>query len=107
MAKKNEYPARRDPNRLPIHPGAVLREDVIPAVGKPKSEIAALLGISRVHLYDILNERKPVSPGVAVRLGKMFGGGGIWGRMQHEHDMWHARQAMADEIKRIPTLTAA
>ena len=36
-----------------------------------RSEIAALLGISCQHLYDILNERKPVSPTVAVRLGKL------------------------------------
>jgi plasmid maintenance system antidote protein VapI len=43
----------------------LLREDVIPATGKTRSEIAALLGISRQHLYDILNERKPVSPTVA------------------------------------------
>ena len=52
--------ARR--NRCPTYPGELLREDVIPATGKTRSEIAALLGISRPHLYDILNERKPVSP---------------------------------------------
>jgi addiction module HigA family antidote len=61
----------------------LLREVVIPATGKTRSEIAALLGISRQHLYDILNERKPVSPTVAVRLGKLFGdGAGVWARMQ-------------------------
>jgi hypothetical protein len=37
------------------------------------------VGISRQHLYDILEERKPVSPAVAVRLGKLFGDGGVWG----------------------------
>jgi len=64
-----EYVAKRDPKRCPTHPGELLREVVIPATGKTRSEIAALLGISRQHLYDILNERKPVSPTVAVRLG--------------------------------------
>ena len=64
-----EYPAKRDPNRCPTHPGELLR-DVIPATGKSKTEIAELLGISRQHLYDLLKERKPVSPAVAVRLGK-------------------------------------
>ncbi len=78
-----EYAAKRDPNRCPTHPGELLREDVIPATGKTKTEIAALLGISRQHLYDILEERKPVSPSVAVRLGKLFGdGAGVWVRMQ-------------------------
>ena len=45
-----EYVAKRDPKRCPTHPGELLREDVIPATGKTRSEIAALLGISRQHL---------------------------------------------------------
>src|SRR6202045_1037385 len=71
--------AKRNPNRCPSHPGALLREDVIPATGKTKTEIARLLGISRQHLHDILEEKKPLSPEVAVRVGKLFGGGpGAW-----------------------------
>ncbi|MDP2621432.1 MAG: HigA family addiction module antitoxin [Hyphomicrobiales bacterium] len=102
-----EYAARRDPNRCPTHPGELLRE-VIPATGRTKTEIAALLGISRQHLYDILAERKPVSPGVAVRLGKLFGdGAGVWVRMQRAHDTWHAERALAAEIRKIPTLKPA
>src|SRR5438046_3968392 len=71
--------AKRYSSRCPTHPGALLREDVIPATGRTKVEIARLLGISRQHLYDILRERKPVSPAIAVRLGKLFGDGtGVW-----------------------------
>jgi addiction module HigA family antidote len=100
-----EYAAKRDPKRCPTHPGELLREDVIPATGKTRSEIAALLGISRQHLYDILNERKPVSPTVAVRLGKMFGdGAGVWARMQSAYDTWHAERELAGELRSIPTL---
>ena len=99
-----ENAAKRDPNRCPTHPGALL-QDVIPATDKTKTEIAALLGISRQHLYDILAERKPVSPAVAVRLGKLFGdGAGIWVRMQGAHDTWHAERDLAAEIRKIPTL---
>ena len=102
MAK---YAAKRDPKRCPSHPGELLREDVIPATGKTRSEIAALLGISRQHLYDILNERKPVSPTVAVRLGKLFGdGAGVWARMQSAYDTWHAERELAGELRSIPTL---
>ena len=72
--------AKRNSARCPTHPGALLREDVIPATGRTKAEIAQLLGISRQHLYDILRERKPVSPAMAVRLGKLFGdGAGVLG----------------------------
>jgi plasmid maintenance system antidote protein VapI len=67
-----------------------------------------LLGISRQHLYDILEERKPVSPAVAVRLGKLFGdGAGVWVRMQSAYDTWHAERELAKEIKKIPTLKPA
>src|SRR6516162_5399363 len=59
--------AKRYSGRCPTHPGALLREDVIPATGRSKAESAQLLGVSRQHLYDILRERKPVSPAVAVR----------------------------------------
>jgi addiction module HigA family antidote len=102
-----EYAAKRDPDRCPTHPGRLLRE-VLPATAKTKTEIAALLGISRQHLYDILAERKPVSPAVAVRLGKLFGdGAGVWVRMQSAHDTWRAERALAAEIEKIPTLGPA
>ena len=89
--------------RCPTHPGEVLREDVIPATNRTKSEIARLLGISRQHLYDILDEKKPVSPAVAVRLGKLFGNGpGLWVRMQAAYDTWHAEREV--DVSGIPTL---
>ncbi|MDN4986930.1 HigA family addiction module antidote protein [Bradyrhizobium arachidis] len=95
-----------DPRRCPVHPGAVLREDMLPASGKTKVEIARLLGISRQHLHDIMEEKKPLSPKVAVRVGKLFGGGaGIWVRMQAAHDTWHAEQTV--DVSNIPTLKVA
>src|SRR4051812_35988557 len=101
-----EHVAVPDPNRCPTHPGKLLREDVIPATGKPKAEIARLLGVSRQHLYDILDERKPVSAAVAVRLGKLFGdGAGVWIRMQAAHDAWHAEREI--DVSAIPTIKAA
>lgn len=94
---------KRNPARCPTHPGALLREDVIPATGRTKTEIADMLGISRQHLYDILRERKPVSPTVAVRLGKLFGdGAGVWTRMQAAYDTWHAERA--EDVSGIPTI---
>ena len=101
-----EYTAKRNPNRCPSHPGALLREVVIPATGKTKTEIARLLGISRQHLHDILEEKKPLSPEVAVRVGKLFGGGpGAWVRMQGAYDTWHAERNV--DVSKIPTLKVA
>jgi addiction module HigA family antidote len=99
-----EYAAKHNPNRCPTHPGALLRE-VIPASGKSRTEIASLLGISRQHLHDIMAERKPVSPAVAVRLGKLFGdGAAVWVRMQGAYDAWRAECELAEEVKKIPRL---
>jgi len=96
----------RNPDRCPSHPGELLRETVIPATGKSISEIARLLGISRQQLHAILAERKPVSPEVAVRLGKLFGNGaGLWLRMQSVYDTWHAERSV--DVSGIPTLDTA
>ncbi len=103
MAK---YAAKRNPGRCPAHPGELLRDDILPALGMSKSEIAEALGISRQHLYDILNEKKPVSPEIAARLGKAFGdGAGVWLRMQAAYDAWHAERSV--DVSKIPALTAA
>jgi addiction module HigA family antidote len=100
-----EYQAKRNPNRCPTHPGAILREDMLPATGKTKIEISRLLGISRQHLHDIMEEKKPISPEVAARVGKLFGGGpGPWIRMQAAYDVWHAERSV--DVSGIPTLKA-
>jgi addiction module HigA family antidote len=99
------HTAKRNSARCPTHRGALLREDVIPSTGRTKAEIAQLLGISRQHLYDILRERKPVSPAVAVRLGKLFGdGAGVWVRMQAAYDTRNAERKA--NVSKIPTLRA-
>ena len=92
----------------PAHPGELLREVVIPATGKSKTEIARLLRVSRQTLYDILGAKQPVTPQIAVRLGKLFGdGAGVWLRMQNEYDLRHAERDMRGELSAIPTLSAA
>lgn len=90
------------------HPGEVLREDVLPSLHKPKTEIARLLGISRQTLYDILDEKQPITPGMALRFGKLCGNGpDLWMNMQINYDLSIAAQKLAKELKKIPTLEVA
>ena len=107
MAKKmNELAASR-PERAPTHPGAILREDVLPSIGDPVMTVAKKLGVTRQHLHRILAEQAPVTPAMALRLGKFCGNGaGLWLRMQQAYDLWHAERAMKAEIAKIPTAKA-
>jgi len=92
----------------PMHPGEMLREDILPALGRPKAEIARLIGVSRQTLYDILDEKKPVTVNMALRLGKLCGDGPrIWLAMQQAYDMQIAEREMSAEIAKIPTLHVA
>jgi len=92
----------------PMHPGEMLREDVLPALGRPKTEIARLLGVSRQTLYDILDEKQPVTPSMALRLGKLLGNGpDLWINLQRNYDLAIAERDLAEKLKKIPTLTAA
>jgi addiction module HigA family antidote len=100
----NEYAAQR-PKRLPTHPGAILREDVLPALGISVTEMARHLRVTRQQLHRVLAEQAGVSPEMAVRIGKLCGNGpDLWISMQQTYDLWHAQQKLNREIKRIPTL---
>ena len=101
--EKSEITASR-PARPPTHPGAILREDILPAIGEGVASAANKLGVTRQHLHRILAEKAPVSPGMAIRLGKFCGNGPeLWLRLQQAHDLWHAQRALKAEIARIAT----
>ena len=90
------------------HPGELLREDVLPSLRKSKTEIAHLLGISRQTLYDIIDEKQPITPAMALRFGKLCGNGpDLWMNMQINYDLSIAAQKLAKELKKIPTLEVA
>ena len=95
----------RHPSIPPIHPGELIREDVLPALDVSKTQLAQSLGISRQTLYDILNERQPITAEMAVRFGKLFGNGPrFWVNMQRTFDLAIAEQTV--DVSDIPTLHA-
>jgi addiction module HigA family antidote len=83
----------------PPHPGATLREDVLPALGLSVTEAARQLGMSRVALSRVLNERAGISPEMALRIERWLGvarGGRaeLWLSGQATYDLWQARMRM-------------
>ncbi|SFU84780.1 addiction module antidote protein, HigA family [Methylobacterium sp. 174MFSha1.1] len=91
----------------PTHPGEILREDILPAVNLPKTEIARRLGISRQTLYDLIEERQPVTPAMALRLGRLFGNAPeFWANLQRDHDLRILEVRMASELAAIEPIAA-
>ena len=100
----------RNPNRRPTHPGAVLREDVLPALEMPQGRLAELLGVSRLTVSQLLHEHRALSPDMAMRLEKLLGTSAeSWLRMQEAIELWDARQQPERfaQIKRLRTAVAA
>jgi addiction module HigA family antidote len=103
-----EFPITKTAGRQPTHPGALLREDVLPALDLSVKDAAAQLRVSRQNLHRLLAGEIAVTPEMALRLGKFCGNGpALWLSMQAAHDLWKAEQVLATEIARIPTCKAA
>ncbi len=83
----------RDPNRRPTHPGAVLREDVLPALEMTQTEFAQRLGVSRLSVSDLLHEKRIMTPEMAARVAKLLNTTpDSWLRMQQAVDLWEIAQ---------------
>lgn len=83
----------RDPRRKPTHPGAVLREDVLPALGMTQGQFARALGVSRLSVNELLREKRALSAEMAARLGKALGTTAeSWLTMQSTVDLWEVAQ---------------
>ncbi len=88
-----EYIVKRPLKRAPIHPGEVVREDVLPALRLSVSEAARRLGVSRQQLHRILACTHPISTEMALRVGKRAGNGPrLWLRMQQGYDLSYGTQ---------------
>jgi len=97
-----EYVVKRPLKRAPIHPGEILREDVLSSLGISVTEAARRLGVSRQQLHRILACTNPITPRMALRIGRFAGNGpGLWLRMQQNYDLWQAEQQMKEELSKI------
>jgi addiction module HigA family antidote len=103
MTEQRDMVVRKPPRMPPVHPGEVLRDDVLPALDVSVSEAARQLGVSRQSLHRIMAGQQPVTVEMALRLGRFCGNGAaLWLRMQQAYDLWHAEQRLRGELKRIP-----
>ena len=87
------------PMNRPPHPGLSVRHDCLEPLGLNVTEAARRLGVSRKQLSELINGRAGISPEMAIRLDKAFGGGAdTWLRLQAAYDLARAMEH-ADAIK--------
>lgn len=87
------------PMKNPPHSGLSIRHDCLEPLGLSATEAEKNLGVSRKQLSDAVNGQAGISPEMAIRLDKAFGGGAdTWYRLQAVYDLAQAMKR-ADRIK--------
>jgi addiction module HigA family antidote len=87
----------------PPHPGLSVRHDCIEPLDLTITEAANILGVTRQALNNVVNGKSGISPEMAIRLDKAFGGGAeTWLRLQMAYDLAQARQREGEiKVKRV------
>jgi len=94
------------PMHTPPHPGRIVRQECLEPLGLTVTEAARKLGVSRVALSELVNERRGISPEMAIRLSKAFGSRPeVWAGLQMDYDLAAALKK-ADRIT-VSRLTRA
>ncbi len=99
MERKNRLP--------PVHPGEIIREDILPEVGLSVTAAAKALGVSRQMLHDILAKRKPLSAVMCLKISRLLGSTPeFWMRLQADYDLKKAAQnkEVMERVERIVPL---
>ncbi len=93
--------------RRPTHPGAILREDTLSALGITSDELAEVLGVSSATLNEILHERAPVTVDIAHRLARALDmSPEIWLRLQQAVDLYDTNEKNSADYERIKPIAA-
>ena len=87
----------------PLHPGLSVRHDCIEPLDLSITEAADILGVTRQTLNNLVNGKSGISPEMAIRLDKAFGGGAeTWLRLQMAYDLAQARKHEGEiKVKRV------
>ena len=85
MERKNGLP--------PVHPGEIIKHDILPSVVLSVTAAAKALGVSRQMLHDILAERRPLSAVMCLKVSRLLGSSPeLWMRLQAAYDLKKAAQ---------------
>ena len=107
MKTTTKEPAIERKNSLPpVHPGEIMREDILPETGLSVTAAAKALGVSRQMLHEILAERRPLSAVMCLKVARLFGSSPeLWMRLQATYDLKRAaqdRKVMQGVLRIVP-----
>ncbi|MCY3773275.1 MAG: HigA family addiction module antitoxin [Gemmatimonadetes bacterium] len=89
-------------NRILTHPGEVLLEEFLIPMKSSQRELAAALNVPYQRVNELVNGRRGVTPGTALRLAKYFDvSPSFWVNLQLRWDLYHAMRSEARELEAI------
>ena len=89
-------------HRSPTHPGEMLLEEFLVPLKMTQRELADAIHVSYQRINEIINGRRGITPGTALRLGKFFGmSADFWMNLQLRWDLYHAQQTEQETLKTI------
>lgn len=84
----------------PVHPGEILKLDVLEPLGMSQNELARALGVNRRRISEIVNERRSVTADTALRLGKYLGmSAQFWLGLQQQYDLDVAEDELEEVLR--------
>ncbi|MBI5638755.1 MAG: HigA family addiction module antidote protein [Nitrospinae bacterium] len=94
--------------RKPTHPGEILREDFLKPLNLTQVELAKALGTAFRTINEIVNERRNLSPEMAVKLARYFGTSEeVWLNLQNQHDIYRVKTRNKKMLVSIKPLRAS
>ncbi len=89
-------------HRAPTHPGEMLLHEFLIPLAITQRQLADTIGVPYHQINDIVNQRRSVTPRMALRLAKFFGvAPDFWMNLQLRWDLYHAQQTEASRLKMI------
>jgi antitoxin HigA-1 len=89
-------------HRAPTHPGEMLMEEFLGPMGLTQRELADAIHVPYQRVNEIVNQRRGITPGTALRLAKFFGVSvDFWMNLQLRWDLYHAQQEEQEALKLI------
>ena len=95
-------------NRMPTHPGEMLKEEFLVPMGITQRELADGINVPYQRINELINGKRGVTPSTALRLAKYFGTTpGFWMNLQLRWDLYRTQQAESRQLEKIEPYVAS